>query len=680
MTAVPAGPSVPAISLEALAAVPWDPRESDWACPVERVPQVLRSIALDGAIEDMDGWRMELVLTGRGGDRVNKAATEALPFLVALAADPGVRVRTDLLDLVKRLDEVARTAEPHRIDERWPAARLHQQPALLALLADGNAEVRRCALPFARHVAPLLERWRYETEPSIRLNLLWALGRAAAGEVRRGSLAGVTAEEVRAVFEGEVRDGSPAMRIAALEGWADLDHDVLERHSDLLVEVFAGGDVDETRRDFEKLSYLPEAEEFLSRENGLHGIMLGFAGAPGPAVSFIVRLAGEAARNGDAPLLRAALESAWELLADHRSVEPALLPLAGSLLTCPDPGARLWAGYVLAVLGARSEPYADLLAALVDDEGEDELLEGTVACQARWALTRIGDPRGLPGLVEQVYEPPYRAHYEEGYTWESPRLPGIDDVLGPLRDRADVLLPALREVMRWRTEEQRLTGHSCSLTEHLLRVLTAWGEAALPALPEVVALLPHQRHLAVEALLAMGPGAASAEEAVRACAPGSGDPLYMEWCALRVGGHTSAAVRLAGEEMTSPERAVFLLGGFGPEAAPYAPRVREILDGSAGPTRLDAAVTLWSITGEPEPSASVLEEFVLPVADGGDGWGSFLAALRTLAEIGRITPEARAALHTVKGFDRRLTPGRDHSDILQDQTIRAAIDDVLALP
>ncbi|MGW1463442.1 hypothetical protein ACWCPT_03665 [Streptomyces sp. NPDC002308] len=211
------------------------------------------------------------------------------------------------------------------------------------------------------------------------------------------------------------------------------------------------------------------------------------------------------------------------------------------------------------------------------------------------------------------------------------------------------------------------------------------GEKALPALPEVVALLPRRWHEAVEVLAAMGPAAASAEEAVRACSagPGGADRRYAEPYALRVGGHTSAAVRLLGEAVTGPDssygRSAFLLGGFGPAAAAYAPRLREILDGSEGVARLDMAVTLWSITGEPEPSASVLEEFVLPMADGGDSWGSFLVALRALARIGRITPGARAALHTVRSFDRRLSPGRDYTDILQDQKIRAAVDVVLAL-
>ncbi|WP_328721187.1 hypothetical protein OHT52_17690 [Streptomyces sp. NBC_00247] len=91
--------AVPALSLDALAAVRRDPQESDRAFPVERVPQVLRGIALDGVVAAPDGWCLEYCLRGRGGDRVNKAATEALPFLVALAADPGVRVRTELLDL-----------------------------------------------------------------------------------------------------------------------------------------------------------------------------------------------------------------------------------------------------------------------------------------------------------------------------------------------------------------------------------------------------------------------------------------------------------------------------------------------------------------------------------------------------------------------------------------------------
>ncbi|MGV9790582.1 hypothetical protein [Streptomyces sp. NPDC003435] len=96
--------------------------------------------------------------------------------------------------------------------------------------------------------------------------------------------------------------------------------------------------------------------------------------------------------------------------------------------------------------------------------------------------------------------------------------------------------------------------------------------------------------------------------------------------------------------------------------------------------RLDAAVALWSMTGEPEPAVSVLEEHLLPVAAGGDAYGTFLDALRALARIGTVSPTARATLRTVRRSDRRLSEHRDYRAFLQHEEIRSAIDEVLALP
>ncbi|MEV0223147.1 hypothetical protein [Streptomyces sp. NPDC050704] len=95
---------------------------------------------------------------------------------------------------------------------------------------------------------------------------------------------------------------------------------------------------------------------------------------------------------------------------------------------------------------------------------------------------------------------------------------------------------------------------------------------------------------------------------------------------------------------------------------------------------MQAAVTLWSITGSPEPSTSVLEEFILPIVDGyGYGYGVFGDALRALARIGVSTPAVRPALLTVKGRDRRLCLHRDYRAVLQDEELRAAMEEVLAL-
>lgn len=95
---------------------------------------------------------------------------------------------------------------------------------------------------------------------------------------------------------------------------------------------------------------------------------------------------------------------------------------------------------------------------------------------------------------------------------------------------------------------------------------------------------------------------------------------------------------------------------------------------------IGAAVALWPITGETESSLSVLETYVLPVADGDESYGSFLMALRAIVRLGTASPAVRAALHRMRETDRRLSPYRDYRAFLDDEEIRSAIDEMLALP
>lgn len=299
---------------------------------------------------------------------------------------------------------------------------------------------------------------------------------------------------------------------------------------------------------------------------------------------------------------------------------------------------------------------------------------------ARWALTRIGDQRALPELVERLYAP-YRDGYGRGYGLGDPHLPEVEDVLTPLQAHAEVLLPAVRQVLRD-------DGKGGALTCPFLRVLQAWGPAAAPAVPEVAALLDDARYSssAIATLVAMGPAAASAVPAVRRCAllDFPVDRSRVAWAAWRLGGDRDTALRLIGEaaliEDEAHYRPVDLLGDFGPAAAPYADRVRQLMEQGDTWLRPQAAVALWSITGEPDPSVPVLEECLPPIARGGDTYGSFLFAVRALTRIGTISPASRAVLDTVRGFDQPLSTYGDYRAILQDETIRAAIDDVLALP
>ncbi|MFK0152869.1 hypothetical protein ACIQVK_12430 [Streptomyces sp. NPDC090493] len=656
------------MAVGALDDVPWERLESAYGDGLTaEMRRALRHLLDKGAAateEDCDPlWQHIGPLTA--------SSAAALPFIVALAGDPGTGARNWLVQLLVYLSGTAAAPEPDGAAREWHDMWRRLRPALRKLLADPDPAVRREALPLADGVDVLLERWDAETDLAVRLPMLLALGTAA----RDSADAGVVSR-VLSVVQDALRAGPAVMRVAAVIAWSAFDGQAPVRESDLLVEILSDPTV---RPRFEDIWYVPDVDDAFSRAVVASWAAGLFEDAPAAALRFVVRLVGAARRTGDATLCAAALDEAWRLLVVRPSAAPVLLPLAGELLADPDSGVRYRAAHLLAILGAQAAPYADGLASLLDDPGEAEDLEGTVGDHARWALTRIGDPRAMPGLVERLYEP-YRGQYSRSYTMGDPRLPEVEEVLAPLRAHAQSLLPALRALLR---ED----GAGGPLTGAFLKVLTAWGPAAAPALPELVALLDSARHSwsAVDALVAMGPAAASAEGAVRGCTvlDHPAGRQRMAWGAWRLGGDRDRALRLVGEEVLSGERpggAVRLLGDFGPAALPYADRVRQVMD--EGGTWYDvtvAAVALWSITGETEPSLSALEKYVLPVPDGDGPFGAFLEALRALARIGAVSPAVRAALRAVRGSDRRLSPYRDYRAFLEDEEIRSAIDEVLAL-
>ncbi|MEU1710904.1 hypothetical protein ABZ478_37355 [Streptomyces sp. NPDC005706] len=90
----------------------------------------------------------------------------------------------------------------------------------------------------------------------------------------------------------------------------------------------------------------------------------------------------------------------------------------------------------------------------------------------------------------------------------------MHEVLAPLREHADVLLPALLEEVRQDHEQH---GDHGEIMGTLLQVAEEWGPDALPVLPVVLPLLKDTRYSlrVFDVLLAMGPGAASTASAVR---------------------------------------------------------------------------------------------------------------------------------------------------------------------
>ncbi|MFJ9948212.1 hypothetical protein [Kitasatospora sp. NPDC091207] len=650
------------MSLEALDAVVWDglatgnPVDS-----VDDVSQALRRLALAGAEATEEDCYPLYSLVTREGHETPSATAVALPFVVALAADPAMAtgIRVEIVELLVALQA------PALVGFDWTGAR--------ALLADPEPAVRREALPLAGGIVRLLERWRVETDPTVRVPLLLAFGEAvAAASDEAGS--GGAADEARAVLAVLADGDDPVFRVAAVHAWSAFDRDLPVRQLDRLIEVYSETAL---RPRFEEVWYTPAVEGPWTREDLVRLTAWQLKHDPDAELRFAVRLVEAADRADDAALCRESLDVAWRLLTERRSVEATLLPLAGGLLTSPDGAVRLRAANILAVLGPAAAGYADRLAALLDDDAADEYLDGTVGEFARWALTRIGDPRALPGLIERL-----RAQEEEqgrGYCTADPRRPDVTDVLVPLRAHADVLLPAMRAAIRQ-------GGARGGATRAFLAVLEAWGEDALPALPDLLPLLTDTwtSVYVLRILRGLGPAAASAAPALSTCEvlDFPGNHALVAGTAECLSGDRATRLRLVGDAvMTASEPwygPIDALGDFGADAAPYAARVRFAMDNSTHGTRLIAAVALWSITGRAEPSLRVLEEFVLPIADGGDGFHAFRDALRALIRVGEISPAIRAALLTVRQSDRRLCADGGYPMIVRDRELRALVDRALA--
>lgn len=653
------GMTVTGISLEALDAVVWEGLEKGHSIhAVEDVPRALRQLALAGAEAREEDCDPLYCLVTREGCATPSATAVALPFVVALAADPAMGARVALVELLVALQA------PDLAGEDWTGA--------WALLADPQPAVRRAALPLAAGITRLLERWRAETDPTVRVALLLALGEAVAGEVAAGRT-GDTVDDARAVLAQVLDSEDPVVWVAAVHASARVDRELPARQVDRLIDVFSDRAL---RPRFEEVWYTPAVDGPWNREDLVRSTGRMLAHDPGAELHFSVRLVETADRTGDAALCREALDLAWRLLTERRSVEAALLPLASRLLASPDGAVRLRAANILAVLGPAAAPYADRLAELLDDDGADEFLDGTVGEIARWALARIGDPRAWPGLIEQ-----FRAQEEEpsrGYVIGDPRRPDAKDVLIPLRAHADVLLPAIREAIR-------RSGPRGGATRPFLEVLEAWREDALPALPDLLPLLADAwtaLHV-VGVLQAMGPAAASAEPALRTCQvlDYPGNHRAVAAAAVCIWGDRAAALKFFGDAVLAEEPGhgpIGALAEFGLAAAPYADRVRFAMENSTHWPRLTAAITLWSITGQAGPSMRVLEEFVLPIADGGTDFHFFRDALQALIRMGGISPAIRAALVAIRQSDRRLSTEGGYPMILRDEELRALIDQALA--
>lgn len=627
--------------------IDWDRLQHNYG-PATDVPDLLRGArdhdpevsgkavgALDNHLYHQGGW-------------VCSAATAALPFLIALAADPLVRHRPSVLRVVASLVETAATAEPKAVDPGWPAAWRATWRSVLPLVADRDAAVRGAAAhvlglgaePVADAVAALVRQWADETDAATRLDLVMAVGDCVCRE-----------EEPAAVawLRSLLGHDDPQVRLAAVRALHRVDPEVPRRHLDDVLAATRDGDL---------------APWLAGRTSGRRGraVVRAVAGLfrddPLTGAAFALGLCDG---TGDAERRAAALVVTADLLSWWRSPAAAFPDVLADRLGDPEPELRYRAAHLLGCLGPVAARTADRLAGVLDDDAAaDWRTTRTVGAAAAWALARMGDHRCLPVVLDQLAggRALTGTETDDRGGWSVPTLPAVDEVLGPLPPPA--LLPAVRArlVDAERTAEQRA----------LVRALAAWGPSAAPAVPELVDLLDTAVwQAAAKALGAIGPDARDAADHLAALLDRE-DAGVAAWALWRVTGDPAHAPALLGDDPDD----LRMLADLGPQAVIRQDRLAELAAAAHLRTAVEAAHAHWRVGGDPEFAARHLVRVIQPLAEGEVRPG-FAAAVRYLGAIGPLAAPAAVPLRAAAASDRRLAHSAGRRAFTEDEELRAAI-------
>ncbi|MFC8225519.1 PBS lyase [Streptomyces sp. NPDC057287] len=601
--------------------------------PADDVPGLLYGLA------SADPAERESALDGMYGavhhqGNVYACTLACIPFLFELAADPGIRDRGGIVELLTSIGgiDLDEDEEEDELDEdeiegvanyaMAAAAVSAGSPVFFELVADEDPGVRLAA-PLAlatlharpgRVLALLRERLPVEADDEVRLALVEAAGRIA---LRHGQLAERAADWLSRLAAEAY---PPGLRLAALAQLARcapdaLPGDVVRVVSGLLRELRSGparpepsaaeppggdeaasdrttaptlvGQLRELSTDEQSGRGTPWATDLLRT---LH-VGLDDRVADRTALLTDQLRSPDPWQRIDAVRMSSGLMRAW------RGAYEDLVRLVGVQLADPEPRLAEAAAYALEDLFALAAPAGDALAGRVAaDPGAwvKEWASGPPGLgSAVKALARLGDVRVLPALAEALERPD--VPHDVGFA-----ITCLGDAAVPLAgalrrrlgevgldegayDRASPLLAGLTalrageaapEVLRVLRGAPEYRGEW--LRTAALRALGSFGPAAGCAVPELRRLLRR-------------PGTAAATEAAEALWAVTGDvgtvlPVLAEG--------------LRAEQVRDCRAAAAALGALGPRAGAVAPRLRALLAHDELWLRVEAAIALWEISGQ----------------------------------------------------------------------------------
>ncbi|WP_037623682.1 HEAT repeat domain-containing protein [Streptomyces aureus] len=678
----------------------------------EDVPEMLRNLHHPEKAADAADDLLTHVHHQGGG--VYSSAPAVLPHVVAAAADPAVAadVRGDLFHLVRSLAHSGNTALPRFVTPDWPTAWERAVPDLLPLLDDPVAEHRTAVAHCLAEahvradevIVALRARWEAEPEPAIRLRLVDAVGSLVtrSSEQREATLGWLRT----------LRDGTePSVRLAAVQALRRARPESSAASATTSAPAHAASSAPASVTSSESTSASTSASASASASASDHpadpadgrtvsevlfgsdpdvwrpggrikGNVIWAVGLLGYDRTGRTDVIGRLLGHRDPEVRAGALQVAAQELGRRRSAVTDLLPDVARSLSDPEPENRVFATRILGMCGYASRPWADALAAMVSEPGE---AHAPARSHALWALSRLGDARCVPALARCLAEadPGFAFHGTHADGWWTYRL-DLVEVAGGLGAHADVLLPPLRA---------RLAA-AAGLDERrgLCQVLTEWGPAAAPAIPDLLALLDTDAAVwALDALAAIGPAAARAVPAERLRAllddPPAGQRFAPRALALahgRLTGDREPALRLVLPELDEPygqEAAAALLAELGPTAAQYAGRLRELLPRrTQGWLPLRVGEALWRITGRTDEVVPALVRAISPFAEQGGAHRAVIETVKLLAEIGADAAPAESVLRAFLDADERpVEHGSWRSVPLDDELCEAARAALLAI-
>jgi hypothetical protein len=552
--------------LRGLDHVAWATYEGAYG-PASEAPDILRAMAspdAETAYEGRDDFCSSIWHQGT----VYPVTVVAVPFLVELASTPGVHRRDILLHMIGALCDPKQTngTDAHAVR----AAIAGHSDMLLPQIANPDPHIRECAAYAVAWCGPhtreaLLAHWSIEDDLQVTSSLLLGL-----------ALHGGATDSAERLWTAATSGPFPVPAAAALA----LARARLPFPPEAIAPIATAYTA--TNKWRSPWAAGDGSSEVLNRvdratADALIAAMTGSESAGRPA-----QRAGRAAATPAAR--RHAAEAMVERMRSSRSAPAELMPRLRELLA--DTHQEVRAAAVRAVAHAGT-PAAAVVDNLVRIAAGDKRDHAAPANTASGILIRLGDPR---------WRDPLLAEWAAG---RDPAAVGLFDEYVPAFD-PDVLTAARR-----RLATQVDKGLSGNPVIALVVLLTAWGPAAAPAVPELIKALPAAPWATPFALAEIGAAALPAVPTLRAAAERG--EVRAGHAVLRLTGDGGPLVAAAKALVDADRRRIAweldLVADAGPAAAPLLPALRERLTGSAAPIfpdrdeQIAAARMVWRVTG-----------------------------------------------------------------------------------